>query len=355
MKPVRLAVLGAGLIGSRHVAHVGRVPEAALAAIVDPSPTGEDLARAQGVPWFPSFGDLIRSDRPDGVIVATPNRTHVAIGLEAVEAGVPALVEKPLADGVDDGTRLVEAAERLGVPLLTGHHRRHNPMIARAKRIVDSGRLGTILAVHATCWFYKPDPYFEAAWRREAGAGPVFLNLIHDVDTLRHLCGEVASVQAIESNAARGHAVEDTAAILLRFRSGALGTLTVSDAIVAPWSWELTTGENPAYPRQDETCYVLGGTHGSLTIPSLDLWHYEGARGWGEPIARERVAEGVDSEGSDTRETTDPLALQVRQFCRVIRGEEPPLVSGRDGLETLKVIAAVKEAAATGRQALLAP
>ena len=73
------------------------------------------------------------------------------------------------------------------------------------------------------------------------------MNLIHDMDLLRHLCGEVTSVQAFESNAARGIR-EDSAVILLRFANGALGTVTVSDTIVAPWSWELTTGgENPAY------------------------------------------------------------------------------------------------------------
>ena len=225
------------------------------------------------------------------------------------------------------------------MPLLIGHHRRHNPLIQKAKETIESGRLGRILAVHGTCWFYKPDDYFDIAWRREKGAGPVFLNLIHDVDSLRYLCGDVVSVQAIESNAARGSAVEDTAAILLRFGSGALGTITVSDAIVAPWSWELTTGENPAYPHTGEACYQIGGTHACMTIPYLDVWYNNQKRGWWEPIHQERIH--VDQ--------ADPLTLQIRHFCRVIRGEDVPRVSGREGLNTLKVIAAVKQAAQTGQ------
>ena len=339
LPPVRLAILGAGLIGRRHAAHVAGQPSTALVAVVDPSPGAQEVAAAHGVRWFPAFADLVAADKPDGVIIATPNRLHVENGLEAVAAGIPALVEKPIADDVAAATRLVEAAEAAGVPLLVGHHRRHNPVMRRAQEIVASGRLGRILAVQATCWFFKPDDYFAPAWRREAGAGPVLVNLIHDVDNLRALCGEVASVQALQSNAVRGHAVEDTAGILLRFASGAIATLSVSDAVVAPYSWEFTSGENPAYTRTQEACYLIGGTHGSLAVPTLDLWHNAAARSWWEPLLRERTP----------TDEADPLGLQVAQFARVIRGEEPPLVSGREGLATLKVIEAVKASAATGR------
>jgi len=339
-RAVKLAVLGTGLIGKRHIEHVAAEPQAELAAIVDPSPAGKAMAGEMNVRWVPSLAALLEVDKPDGIIVATPNQIHVENGLESIAAGIPALVEKPIADDVASGLRLVEAAEMAGVPLLVGHHRRHNPMIQKAKEIIESGRLGRVLAVHGTCWFYKPDGYFDVQWRREKGAGPVFLNLIHDVDNLRYLCGDVVSVQALESNAHRGNVVEDTAAILLRFRNGVLGTITVSDAIVAPWSWELTTGENPAYPHTKESCYQIGGTHGSLTIPYLDVWRNPEQRGWWEPIRRERIAV----------EAQDPLTLQIRQFCDVIRGEAEPLVSGREGLDTLKVVMAVKQAAETGQQ-----
>jgi predicted dehydrogenase len=338
MQPVKLAVLGAGLIGRRHIEHVAAEPMAELVAVVDPSPVGQALAQEHGATWFASLADLLAAQKPEGVIIATPNQLHVANGLEAVAAGIPALVEKPLADDVASATQLVEAAEKAGVALLNGHHRRHNPMIQAARRAIDAGRLGTVIAVHGFCWFFKPDDYFDAAWRREKGAGPILLNLIHDVDNLRYLCGDVAAVHAFASNAVRGHAVEETAVIVLRFANGALGTVNVSDTIVAPWSWELTTGENPVYHQTDQSCYQIGGTHGSLTIPSLDLWRNADRRSWWEPITPERLP----------YEAADPLRLQVRQFCKVIRGEEPPLVSGREGLETLRVIEAVKQSAATG-------
>jgi predicted dehydrogenase len=335
--------MGAGLIGKRHVQHVLSEPQALLCAIVDPSPIGKELAAEVGVPWYPSFGDMIASDRPDGVIVATPNQAHVQNGMEAVEAGIPALIEKPIADDITSGEALLSAAEAKGVPILTGHHRRHNPMIQKAKAILDAGTLGAVLVVNVMFWVFKPDDYFDVGWRREKGAGPVFLNLIHDVDTMRYLFGEIAAVQARESNAMRGNAVEETCVILFEFENGILATASVSDSVVAPWSWEMTTGENPAYPRTEEPCYVIGGTHGSLTVPGLDIWTNMGERSWLSPIKKARIA--VDHD--------DPLTLQIRQFCKVIRREEEPLVSGREGLKTLKVIDAVKRSAATGERVLL--
>ena len=115
-------------------------------------------------------------------------------------------------------------------------------MIQRAKAEIDSDRLGQIVSVHGMFWLIKPDDYFDVPWRREKGAGPILLNLIHDVDLLRYLCGEIVAVQAAQSNRVRGNAVEETAVIILHFDSGALGTMNVSDTIQSPWSWEFTTG-----------------------------------------------------------------------------------------------------------------
>lgn len=334
-----ITVMGAGLIGRRHVERVLAEEQTALAAIIDPSPAGKAFAEEIGAPWYADFASAYSTIRPDGVIIATPNGLHVENGLEAVRAGIPALVEKPIADSVQQAETLVRAAEKAGIPLLVGHHRRHNPLIARAKEILESGELGKVLTAHGYFWTMKPDDYFDMAWRTRAGAGPVFLNLIHDIDLFRHFFGEVATVHAIESNAVRGHAVEETAVILLRFRSGVLATINVSDAVVAPWSWELTANENSAYPNQNEGCYQIGGTHGSLSMPALDLWSNVGPRGWLEPLQRRRVP----------YVPADPLAIQIRHFCDVIDGAAEPRVSGRDGLETLRVIEAVKASAKTGR------
>src|SRR5476649_620607 len=102
-RPVQLAVLGAGLIGKRHIEHIIAEPEAELYAIVDPSPAAREIASAKGVKWYPDFATMIASGKPDGVIIATPNQMHVANGLEAIAAGIPALIEQPLADDIVGG------------------------------------------------------------------------------------------------------------------------------------------------------------------------------------------------------------------------------------------------------------
>jgi predicted dehydrogenase len=334
----RIAIVGAGLIGRRHAEAVALAKGVALAAIADPADTGAEVAALHGVPYFRTLGELLKSARPDGVIIATPNQMHVENALECVAAGVPALIEKPLAGDLEGAVRIVGAGRAAGVALLTGHHRRHNPLIARAKSVIEDGGLGQITAIQSTTWFMKPDDYFSADWRRKKGAGPVYLNLSHDIDLMRHLCGEITAVTAMESGAIRDNEVEDTAVILIRFASGALGTLNVSDTTVAPWSWELTARENPAYPATPEACYLIGGTKASLSLPNLALWTNPGAKGWWEPISATRLAFGFE----------DPLVAQARQFAAVIRGEEPPLVSAEEGLKNQIVIEAIKSSAASG-------
>ncbi|HEY4736663.1 MAG TPA: Gfo/Idh/MocA family oxidoreductase [Xanthobacteraceae bacterium] len=335
---MRLSVMGAGLIGKRHIEQILARPEASLASIIDPTSAARELAQSLNVAWYPLFQEIAPEDRPDGIIVATPNQMHVANGMECIEAGLPVLIEKPIADDLVGAEALVDSAERRGVPLLVGHHRRHDPMIQRAKEEIDSGRLGQIVSVHGMFWLIKPDDYFDVVWRREKGAGPILLNLIHDVDLLRYLCGEIVAVQAAQSNRVRNYAVEETAVIILRFDSGALGTVNVSDTIQAPWSWEFTAGENPAYSHTPETCYQIGGRQASLALPQLDLWHHPSKASWWAPLERERLSFVPQH----------PLGLQIANFCAVISGTAKPVVSGREGLNTLRVIDAIQRAAESG-------
>ena len=141
------------------------------------------------------------------------------------------------------------------------------------------------------------------------------------------------------SNRVRGFAVEDSAAVLLQFANGALGTLSLSDTVVAPWNYDLAAGEQAHYPRQDIDSHYLSGTEGSLTLPRLELWRYNGTRGWHEPLSVERTAVHAGN----------PYALQLRHLRAVAEGRETPLCSGVDGLKTLEVTRAVLTAGASGQ------
>jgi predicted dehydrogenase len=336
--PMRIGVAGAGVIGRRHVELIEASRDSVLAGIADPSDAARDFARARGIPCYPDHRELLDREEPDGMIIASPNGLHVAMALDCVERGIPALVEKPVADTVVSARRLCKAVQRSGVPVLVGHHRRHNPIIKTVREQIASGLIGRLTAVVGLWLLKKPDDYFDVAWRRERGGGPILINLVHDIDNLRFICGEIAEVQALTSNKVRGFAVEDTAALLLKFESGAIGTVTVSDATPAPWSWELASGENAAYPRQDQPCYLFAGTKGSLSVPTMQLWSYPGASGWYAPLARADVV----------AEALDPLAEQLRHFLAVIARREMPLISVEDAARTLAVVEAVSEAARTG-------
>ena len=341
---VTLAVAGAGLAGRQHISAIAQVEGVELGAIADPDADAAAAASVDaGVPRFASPEEMLDAlrPRPHGVIIATPNHLHAAHGLACVAAGVPALIEKPIASDSAAAEPLVAAAEAAGVALLIGHHRRHNPLVAAAREVIEGGQLGRLTALHAQTWLIKPDDYFHADWRRRPGAGPVFINLSHDIDLLRHFCGEIAGVRALSSNAVRGFEVEDTAAALLEFENGALGTMSVSDTVVAPWSWELSARENPAYPATTETCYWLGGTQGSLALPNLTLWQNPGARSWWAPITGTKL---VFEFGGHS------LVRQIRHFAAVIRGDEQPLMSARDGLKSLLAVEAVIRSVRSGRR-----
>jgi predicted dehydrogenase len=342
--PTRIAVAGAGLIGRKHLAALRIAQGAVAAAVIDPAPGARSLADGLGLPWFASLLDL-PAGLADGVILATPNALHVDGALTCIAAGLPVLVEKPLATDVGGARQIVMAADIAGLPVLTGHHRRHNPLITQAKALIDGGGIGAPVSVQGMFWVEKPAEYFATDWRRATGAGPILLNLIHDIDLMRHLVGEITAVQAVTTRAVRGNEVEDAAVILLEFANGALGTMNVADCIPAPWSWELTAGENADYPATDQACYVIGGTRGALELPRLRVWRHQGTRGWWDPIAATILP----------HPQADPLVRQVEHFARVIRGEEKPLVSGREGLRTLIATMAVKTAAATGTRIVIDP
>lgn len=337
---IQIAIAGAGLVGRRHVAAIDQLKNVALCAVVDPGEDARSFAAERGLPCFDTLDELFQYQTPDGVVLATPTPLHVSQALECVKQSCPVLVEKPLGTSAQEAAQLVVAAEKSNVPLLVGHHRRHNPLIRKAHEAVSDGEIGDVRAVHVNCWFYKPDDYFDTApWRKKLGAGPISVNLVHDVDLIRYLCGEVVSVQAQAAPSARGFENEDVAAAVLRFGNGAIGTITVSDSIVSPWSWELTSREYPIYPPTPESCYMIGGSQGSLSVPDLRLWtHQGGVQDWWTPI----------SATSLTRGASDPLVNQMAHFARVVRREEAPLVSGTEGLLTLQVIEAIQQACASG-------
>ena len=257
-----------------------------------------------------------------------------------------ATIEKPLAETLPNAERIVEASERRRVPVLVGHHHRHNPIMQAARASVRNGELGRIATVSALTTFLKPDPYFDTAWRREPGGGPILINLIHEIDLMRHLGGEMATITGTVSNAVRGFAVEDSAGAVITFAGGCIGTVLCSDTGLSPWTIEQGTAENPAFAYTGENSYRLIGTEGALELPTLKLWSARDPKqvGWDKPLAATPMKV----------QEVDPYIEQLRHFRRVIQEGEAPLVSAEDGARTLAATLAVAEAGRTGRPVDLA-
>ncbi|MEO3999626.1 Gfo/Idh/MocA family oxidoreductase [Mesorhizobium sp. CAU 1732] len=338
---IDIAVIGAGAIGRTHIDTLARMPGLRLSALVDPAPTAVAMADALGVPCLPDTESLIASGLARAVIVATPNETHLPVSEALLRAGLPVLLEKPVADSLASALRLIAVAEETGVPVLVGHHRRHNPIIRAAKEAVRSGRIGDLVMATVTCSLAKPASYFSADWRRKPGAGgPLLINLVHEIDLLRHFFGEIASVQAISSNAVRGFEVEDSAAVCLTFASGGLATLCISDSAVGPWAWDLSAGENmERFPAHRVTAHHYAGSRGGLSLPDLSLWQPQGEPDWTKELRVERlpVVHG------------DPYEAQLAHFADLVSGKDvSPLVSLRDATTNLIVLDAIGDAAAGG-------
>ena len=342
---LRIAIIGFGLVGLRHAEALEKVDGVKLCAVADPSDERLEQASAKAVPHFDQLDQLIEKTSPDGVILATPTTLHATHARLCIDADIPVLIEKPLAINAIEGRAIVQHAQAKNVQIMVGHHRRFNPIIQKAHKVISEGQIGDVKSVHATCWFYKPDSYFDVApWRKFDGAGPISVNLAHDIDLIRHLCGEIAEVQAQATPSSRGYENEEVAVALLKFANGAVGTVSVSDGIVAPWSWEFTSREYPIYPFTGQSAYQIGGTQGSLSIPDLSLWTHDQARDWWSPMSANVLS----------CDLSDPLINQIKHFASVIRKNALPLVSGREGVRTLAVIEAIQIAAKTGRKIQLA-
>lgn len=338
---IRIGVIGAGLIGRKHIAKIGEHPDFELTGVAD---LARDRVAAEypGTPVFADYREMLDAVRPEAVIIASPNQLHAENGAECARRGVHFILEKPVTDTVEGAVELTQEVRKAGVKTLVGHHRRHHAEVARTRDLIRGGAIGNLVGVSGVWATRKPEAYFEAgAWRKEKGGGVILINLIHEIDFMRFAAGEIVAVSAVTSNRQRGFAVEDTAACLIEFESGAVGTFLLTDSGVSPWTMEQGLGEAPEFPFSGQNDYRFIGSHGSLEFPELRQWFQEGdVRDWNHPLA--------SKANFSTRR--DPYIAQLSHFRDVIRAGAEPVQPVEDGARTLIASLAVSEAAESGRR-----
>ena len=336
MNPIRLAVIGGGVIGSKHAELIFNYKGVELVGISDIDETVNVIAQKYQVGFYNKLEELLAEQNPDGVIIAVPNNQHESVARICAKYKVHMLIEKPIADSIESAERITEIAKSENVHVLIGHHRRHSSLVKRTKNLISDNSFGRLIGVSMLWALYKPDEYFAVDWKKEKpGGGPLLINLIHELDLLRHLCGEIVEVYGKASSSTRKFEVEDSIVISLEFDSGAVGNIFASDSSPSPWSYESTTHENKYYYPVDENCYYFLGLKQSLAFPKMELWNYESKQssGWQYPILK----------STNVFDDLDPLMEQLKHFCDVIKGDALPYVSCEDGKKSLAVVLALIE------------
>lgn len=343
--PLKIAVVGIGLIGQRHAQLISKLSEFELCAIIDPADGSQGLANELSASHYFDLKSFLESDAEcDGVIIATPNETHEMFAISCINQGLPCLIEKPLASNSKDASSIAEASRNLNVAVLVGHHRRHHAVSMALKEKIDQGELGQLVGAQLTWMLKKPNNYFiDGSWRLQKGGGPIWINLIHEIDLLRYFIGEITEVSAMVSNTVRGNAVEDTGVVNMRCQNGALISAILSDTSPSPWHFEGGSGENPNISKTGQSGLRIFGTKGSVEFPSLTQWQHKTDDGhWGTPIypLANKRAEFLGGEAA--------LISQLYNFADVIHGKSEPLVSAQDGVQSVRVVEAIHEAARDG-------
>ena len=340
----RIAVIGAGMMGQRHIGFMQQIPSASLVAVVDPATESATIANQNNVPWFTDTATMFHEVKPQGIIVASPTIYHLRPVVEALARGVHVLIEKPVTATLSEADTIRQYAADSTSRILVGHHRRHNPIVSRTREIISGGVIGDLRAVNGQWTVLKHPDYFTPDWRKDREAGPVLINLVHEIDYLLDICGPIHSISAEMSSHARQFDKEDTAAVIIGFENGALGTFLISDACPSPWSWENGTAENPLFPGTGQNAIRFMGSDGALEFPNLRLWSYaEGHSHWHHPI---------DCTEMDFNDE-DAFLIQCEHFCQVVLGNQAPMVTLNDGIDTLRSTLAVFEAAESGSRQIL--
>ena len=335
-KMINIGIIGIGTIGKRHLMAINQVDEINIVGIVDLAEEANKFCSDQNIPFFKTLNDLLKSHEVDGVVISTPTINHHENAIEALKLGLDVLIEKPISATVSEAEEIAETATKYSRKVLVGHQRRFYPLVLKTKEIVKNNEIGNIIGLSGVWALRKDEDYFSPDWRREITAGPVITNLIHDIDYLRFIFGDIEQVSAISSNSIYNFEKEDVVVINLKFKSGVLGNFLITDCGTSPWAWETATGENIYLPNLAENNLRIVGTEGSLEFPNLKMWKYKG-----------KGIDWRDELYSDIIKTSnvDPYVFQINHFKDIINRKIEPITDSDDGKLTLKVALSIIESA----------
>ncbi len=310
MAEIKIGVVGCGAAGNVHLACWSQLVGVRVAAVCDTD--GVNVARTAGqyagAAAYADVGDMLRNEALDIVDVCTPAVSHAEVASAALRAGAHVLCEKPLTPTAAEARALVQLAKERERLLMTAFTHRFHPPVVFAKEMVDNDDIGRI-----TMFRCRFSGYFEEAETsalsdpKQSGGGALLDTAINGIDLFRHFCGEVAHITGKTQRVNPELQVEDTVALLLEGESGALGVVEAS--------WSQPGGRNVLELYGTAGACIVDYDTGQLRYLTADQPYYQ-QREEGGPNRFER---------------------QIAHFADAVRGLQPLLVTGEDGLRAVEL------------------
>jgi len=313
MRKLNVAVIGTGSWGRNHIRVYDELDSTSLMAIAD---IDEKAARGYGkkynVDWYTDPKEVFSRRDIEAVSICTPTITHADLALQAINAGMHVLVEKPMTNTIEEAQNLIKAAESKGVHLSVGFVERFNPAVNKAMEIISEEKIGDVILAHTRRVSRRP--------LRIGDVGVIKDLAIHDIDIVNQLFKDKAQI-VFASAGSIAHSYEDYANILVCYEGNRSGFVETN--------W-LT-------PRKVRTLTVTG-TEGILTV---------------EYITQQVTVENNDQLFQPFLQPGEPLMRELSSFTSSIIEDVPPEVSGEDGLNALKICEAAIESAKKNREIML--
>ncbi|MBM0106230.1 Gfo/Idh/MocA family oxidoreductase [Steroidobacter sp. S1-65] len=327
MEPLRIGIAGAGAIAQRNAREAATSGAAKIVGVFDVNQkVARDMASALKAPFFSTYEDLLRSQEVEAVLLSTPHHLHRPQTVQAANAGKHVLVEKPMANNLEEAEEMIRACRENGVKLTVNYSFRYLPKIRKAKELIDAGLLGTITGIQIISHQFKDPGYWTGArsnspdnWRasrEKCGGGYLIMNVCHIIDYIYFLTGLKASRIYSEYGTLGSPAeVEDIISISYRLDNGAIGSISASS---------IMRGTEQSEER-------IWGTNGSLILNGEGISFYST-----RPIDGKRPGQLYTLKKFPEFSWT---AEWVRQFAAAVRkADGQPEVSSREGWENLAFI-----------------
>lgn len=348
----RVAIIGAGDVAGLHARAIADIDNATLVAAARRSEApGRAFADTHDCAWYADVEDLLDTEAPDVVTIATPSGAHLEPTLAAARRGVHVLCEKPLEITTDRIDKMIEVADEHGVRLGGIFQRRYSPVIQVLYRALTEGRFGTLAVATASVPWWRDDAYYEGTWKgtqRLDGGGALMNQSIHAVDAISWLAGTSMNLEASEHPVTevvaytdvRGHdpqhiEVEDTAVVVLKYRDGTLGHVL---------------GATSVYPGHRRRLRVAG-RQGSVEVHGDELVHWQFREERPDDDEVRQRFRGDEGDGG----ASDPMAIDydkhrqnIEAFLDWVDHDAEFALDGREARKAVAVIEAIYESAKTG-------